>query len=93
MSVDPRGLQSSGVDDGPPPLQAFPPPGAGMAALLPGKGSISVVGVFSGISRQKPLGDMGRPPVLNLTFVKSDVGPMRFTYHSHNSGAKCPRTS
>jgi hypothetical protein len=33
------------------------------------------VGVFSGISQQKPLGDMGHPLVLDLTPVRSDIGP------------------
>jgi hypothetical protein len=75
------------------PCKRSLPRRAGMAALLPGERGIFVVGVFSGISRQKPLGDMGGPLALDLTSVRSDVGPMRFTYHSHNSGAKCRRTS
>ena len=55
------------------PCKRSLPPGAGMAALLRGKGSISVVGVFSGIPQQNPLGDMEHPLVLDLTSVRTTL--------------------
>ena len=42
-----------------------------MAALLRGKGSISVMGVFSGIPQQNPLGDMEHPLVLRPNFCQN----------------------
>jgi hypothetical protein len=74
MSVETRGFQSSGVDDGLPPLQAFPIPGWYGGAFTRKREHI-VVGVFSGISQQKPLADMEHPLVLDLTSVRNDVVP------------------
>jgi hypothetical protein len=74
MNVDTRGLQSSGVDDSPPPLQAFPPRGQVWRRFYQEREHIPRGRLFRHFST-KTVGRYGTPVVLDLTSVRSNVGP------------------
>ena len=75
MSVDTRGFQSSGVDDGPPPLQAFPIPGLVWRRFTEEKGAYPSWASFPASLNKNRWGDMEHPLVLDLTSV-TQVGAL-----------------